>query len=139
MQLEDCGACANYLAPLTSSISCCADGIESAFCRRQLSTTGQRSKTLRPGVLHLHQRRWNDAPGSAKIPPMVSKLHPSARLCLWQRVRKASKLERPTSAKKRLRLDRCGRSMRPNSAITAVSKAARHPKQSASVRSPLIA
>src|SRR3989442_10999886 len=55
-------------------------------------------------------------PCRSQRPPMVSEVQPSARPYFWKRVRKASKQERSTSARKRLRLDRCGRSVRPLSA-----------------------
>src|SRR5947209_14594551 len=54
-------------------------------------------------------KTMNRRPCRSQRPPMVSQVHPSARPYFWKRVRKASKQERSTSARKRLRLDRCGR------------------------------
>src|SRR6266487_540664 len=52
----------------------------------------------------------------------------AAKLDCSKRVRKASKQGRSTSAKKRLKLERCGRLLRPNKAMRAVSKGATRSK-----------
>jgi hypothetical protein len=57
--------------------------------------------SLRITWAHQCQRPDSDAPGDAKIPPMVSEVQPSAKVCCSKSARKASKHGRSTSARKR--------------------------------------
>src|SRR5450755_733256 len=61
-------------------------------------------------------------PCRSHTPPIVSDLHPSIKLRCWKRVRNASKQGPSTAARKRLRLERWGRHLRPNKAMNAVSR-----------------
>src|SRR6266705_6093655 len=57
--------------------------------------------------------------------PLVAQFVGSAKLYCSKRVRKASKLGRSTSARKRRKLERWGRYLRPNNAMKADPKGAK--------------